>query len=249
MTVELKDKKELELMAEPNRMVAIILKELGDMVKAGIETRDIDNFIENRILEFHAKPAFKGYRGFPASSCISINEEIVHGIPGKRKLVQGDIVSIDIGIYYNNFYGDAAKTFCIGDIREDVEKLVIATEKALYKGIEKCRKGKRLGEVSSAIYDIAESAGLGVIKTFVGHGIGRSLHEDPQVPNYLGPWSNFIMEEGLVISLEPMFCLGDTRVKILYDGWTAITRDKSISCHFEHTIAITDKEAKILTLL
>lgn len=248
MTIELKDDKEIKAMEESNRIVAVILKELEDIIEPGISTHDIDAFADKRISQLNAKPAFKGYRGFPATACVSVNEEIVHGIPGNRILKDGDIVSVDIGAFYNNFYGDACCTYYVGSVSADAKRLVEATKKALYMGIEQCRRGNRLGQVSKAIYDVAVENNLGVIRTFVGHGIGRSLHEDPQVPNYVGPWSSFILDKGLVLSLEPMFCLGDYRVSIMKDGWTAITRDRSLASHFEHTVAVTDDEAKILSL-
>lgn len=249
MAIELKDKNEIAVMAESNKIVAKILDELKDIIVPGIKTMEIDKYVENRISRLGARPAFKGYRGFPACTCTSINEEIVHGIPGNRILQNGDIISVDIGVFYKGFYGDAAFTYCVGEVKNDIQKLVHATEDALYKGIEQCRNGNRLGSVCKAIYDTAVDNDLGVIRTFVGHGVGRQLHEDPQVPNYVGPWESFILREGLVIALEPMFCLGDHRTLILEDGWTAITKDRSVSCHFEHTVVITKDEAKILTLL
>ncbi len=248
MAIELKDKNELLSMAESNRIVAVILEELPELIKPGITTSDIDSYVDRRISDFGAKPAFKGYRGYPSAACVSVNEEIVHGIPGQRVLKEGDIVSVDIGTRYKNFYGDGCFTYYVGDVPDRVRTLVEATREALYRGIEQCRKGNRLGQVSRAIYDVAVKNNLGVIRAFVGHGIGRNLHEDPQVPNYVGPWSDFVLEKGLVIALEPMFTLGDYRVEILKDGWTAITKDRSYASHFEHTVAVTDSEAKILTL-
>ncbi len=248
MAIELKDDNEVKSMEQSNRIVAVILKELEGIVKPGVSTADIDRFVDSRISEMGAIPAFKGYKGYPSAACVSVNEEIVHGIPGKRVLKSGDIVSVDIGTYCNNFYGDGCVTYCVGKVDEDTAKLVEATKEALYAGIDRCRKGNRLGQVSRAIYDVAAKNRLGVVRAFVGHGIGRKLHEDPQVSNYVGPWSEFILEKGLVIALEPMFTLGDYRVSILRDGWTAVTRDRSFAAHFEHTIAVTDGEAKILTL-
>ena len=196
-----------------------------------------------------ATPAFKGYRGFPASLCTSINEEIVHGIPSSRILRDGDIISLDFGVIYNGFYGDAAVTYAVGDVPLAAKKLIAAAESAFFKGIEQAVEGKRLYDISHAIQSHVESLGLSVIRTFVGHGIGRSLHEEPQIPNFGSPGRGPRLKPGLVLAIEPMIAAGDWNVEIREDNWTAVTRDGSLSAHYEHTIALTRDGLEILSLL
>ncbi len=245
----LKAPEEIQVLRQANRMVACILEELTRLVIPGALTRDLDKFMEERIRAMGGEPAFLGYRGYPASSCISINEQVVHGIPGNRRIREGDLVSVDLGILYKGYYGDAARTYGVGRLSQKARKLMQVTEEALYKGIEKASAGNRLFDISKAIQSWVERHGFSVVREFVGHGIGQSLHEDPQVPNYVprSPY-NPLLEAGLVLALEPMVNAGDYRVRVLPDGWTAVTADGSLSAHFEHTIAITENGPEILTL-
>jgi methionyl aminopeptidase len=245
----LKAPEEIQVLRQANRIVACILEELAQLVIPGALTRDLDRFVEGRIRALGGEPAFLGYRGYPASSCISINEQVVHGIPGNRRIREGDLVSVDLGVIYRGYYGDAARTYGVGKLSQKARKLMQVTEEALYKGIEKAVAGNRLFDISRAIQSWVERHGFSVVREFVGHGIGQSLHEDPQVPNYVprSPY-NPLLEAGLVLALEPMVNAGDYRVKVLPDGWTAVTADGSLSAHFEHTIAVTENGPEILTL-
>ena len=245
----IKTKEEIEHLRESNQIVAHILKDLRKIVQSGITTRELDAYADKRIRESGSVPAFKGYRNFPASLCISINEQIVHGIPGPRKLKEGDIVSIDLGVIRNGFYGDAAITVPVGKISEEAAKLLDVTEKALYKGIELARAGQRLYDISHAIQTCVEEQSFSVVRDFVGHGVGRDLHEEPQIPNFGKPNRGVKLKAGMVRALEPMVHIGTWRVKVESDGWTAVTADKSLSAHFEHTIAITENGPDILTLM
>lgn len=245
----LKAPEEIRLLREANRIVACILEELAQFVVPGALTRDLDQFVEERIRAMGGEPAFLGYRGYPACSCISINEQVVHGIPGNRRIREGDLVSVDLGVIYRGYYGDAARTYGVGRLSQKARRLMQVTEEALYKGIEKAVAGNRLFDISRAIQSWVESHGFSVVREFVGHGIGQSLHEDPQVPNYVpkSPY-NPLLETGLVLALEPMVNAGDYRVRVLPDGWTAVTLDGSLSAHFEHTIAVTENGPEILTI-
>ncbi len=245
----LKNEIEIEHLRRSNQIVAIILEELRKVMRPGLPTKELDLLAERLIEENGAIPAFKGYRHFPATLCISINEEVVHGIPGERKLKEGDIVSLDLGVKVNGFYGDAAITVPIGKISPEAERLLQVTQAALFKGIEMARKGKRLYDISHAIQSFAERHGFSVVRNFVGHGIGRELHEEPQIPNFGSPNQGPRLVEGMVFALEPMVNLGTYEVEVLSDGWTAVTADRKLSAHFEHTIAITEKGAEILSLL
>lgn len=239
---------EIELIRESNRIVACVFNELERLVEPGVTTLELDRFAERMLEDAGARPAFKGYRGYPATLCTSINEQVVHGIPNSRKLKEGDIISIDMGAIYQGYYGDAAKTFPVGAISKEARRLIEVTEESLYKGIEMARPGNRLHHICHAIQSWVESHGYGVVRDFVGHGIGRNLHEDPQVPNYVPEESpNPRLEPGMVLALEPMVNIGTHRVKILSDGWTAVTEDNSLSAHFEHSILITDEEPEILS--
>lgn len=245
----LKAPEEIQVLRQANRIVACILEELAQLVTPGALTRDLDRFVEERIRAMGGEPAFLGYRGYPASSCISINEQVVHGIPGNRRIREGDLVSVDLGVIYKGYYGDAARTYGVGKLSQKARRLMQVTEEALYKGIEKAVAGNRLFDISRAIQSWVERHGFSVVREFVGHGIGQSLHEDPQVPNYVprSPY-NPVLEAGLVLALEPMVNAGDYRVRVLPDGWTAVTADGSLSAHFEHTIAVTENGPEILTL-
>ncbi len=243
-----KSKEEIEKIRQSNQIVARILEELKTLIKPGVQTRELDDYAERRCRELGALPAFKGYRGFPASLCTSINEEIVHGIPSSRKLREGDIISLDFGTNYRGFYGDAAVTYPVGEVSLRTKKLIEAAERAFYNGIEQMKEGQRISDISFAIQSYVESQGFSVIRTFVGHGIGFALHEEPQVPNFGIPGRGPKIKPGLVLAIEPMIAVGDWRVEVLADDWTAVTRDRSLSAHFEHTVALTKDGLKILSL-
>jgi len=230
-------------------MVAEVLEGIKQHIAPGIATKELDAFAESFIVQKGARPAFKGYKGYPASVCISVNEQVVHGIPSSAKLKEGDIVSLDIGVYYKGFYGDAAITLPVGNIGAESKRLLSATEKALQIGIEKAVIGNRLSDVSAAIQNYVESEGFSVVRALVGHGIGRELHEEPQVPNFGRPGQGPELREGMTLAIEPMVNAGGWEVVILNDGWTTVTKDKSLSAHFEHTIAITKNGSIILTKL
>lgn len=247
--IVLKTPDEIKRMSEACRIVAEALDEISKNITPGITTRDIDKIAETLIVSKGAKPAFKGYRNYPSTVCASVNEQVVHGIPSLKKLKNGDIVSIDIGTFYKGFYGDAAVTLPVGDINDSAKKLVNVTEQSLRTGLEKAVAGNRLSDISSAIQGYAESAGFSVVRNFVGHGIGRELHEDPQIPNYGKPGGGPQLREGMTLAIEPMINAGGWEVKVLDDGWTAVTRDGSLSAHFEHTIAVTKNGCDILTKL
>jgi methionyl aminopeptidase len=245
----IKSSREIEQLRRPNAIVAEVLQRLRKAVVAGITTRELDQIAEEVILSMGAVPAFKGYRGFPASLCASINEQVVHGIPNQRRLKEGDIVSLDVGASLNGYFGDAAITLPVGSVDPEAQRLLEVTERALTLGIEKARKGNRLFDISHAIQGWVESQGFSVVRDFVGHGIGKSLHEEPQIPNFGSPHQGPRLEEGMVFALEPMVNEGTYEIKILSDGWTVITADRKRSAHFEHTIAITDGNPEILTVL
>ncbi len=237
-------------MRDSNRLVAETLGELQKLVTEGITTEELDRFAEDFVRRRGAVPAFKGYRGFPATLCVSINEEIVHGIPSRRKLHDGDIVSIDLGVMLNGFFGDAAITVAVGTISPRAQRLLQVTEAALYRGIEKAVVGNRLLDISKAIQATVEADGFSVVRDFVGHGIGKNLHEEPQIPNFYTPSAhNPRLQEGMVFALEPMVNEGTHKMKILADEWTAVTADSKLSAHFEHTIAITRNGPSILSSL
>lgn len=245
----LKSKREIDKMRVSNRMVADILHELKAEMQPGITTRELDRLAEEKIRQRGAIPAFKGYRGFPASICTSVNEEVVHGIPSKRVLKEGDLLSIDIGVLYDGYYGDSAITVGIGKIDAEAEKLLRVTEEALYAGIEQAQVGGFLSDISHAIQQYVEKHHYSVVKVFVGHGIGTSLHEEPQIPNFGPPGRGPKLREGMVLAIEPMVNIGGSDVEILEDKWTVVTADRTRSAHFEHTIALTEEGVEILTLL
>ncbi|MGC8796616.1 type I methionyl aminopeptidase [Thermodesulfovibrio sp.] len=246
----LKSPEEIKKMRQSCRIVAKVLEELKTYIKEGLTTKQIEQFIENLIIKMGGIPAFKGYRGYPASACISINEQVVHGIPSEKVFVkEGDIVSVDVGVLYESFYGDAAYTYPVGKISDEAQRLLKVTEEALYKGIAEARVGNRIGDISSAIQRHVESNGFSVVRAFVGHGIGRSLHEEPQIPNFGTKGVGPKLKKGMTLAIEPMVNAGTYGVKILSDGWTTVTEDGSLSAHFEHTIAVTDNEPEILTKL
>ncbi|WP_338824339.1 Methionine aminopeptidase 1 [Moorella humiferrea] len=245
----LKSRQEIALMREAGRVVALTLAKLKEHISPGVTTAELDRIAEEYIRKHDAVPAFKGYQGFPASICASINEEVVHGIPGLKELAEGDIISIDIGAVKNGYVGDAAATFPVGDIDSEKKHLLAVTEAALYEGIKKAVPGNRLTDISHAIQTFVEKNGLAVVRDYVGHGIGRAMHEDPQVPNFGPPGYGPRLREGMVLAIEPMVNAGTHEVYTLANRWTVVTRDKKPSAHFEHTVAITDNGPEILTLL
>ena len=245
----IKSPREIEQLKRSNAIVAEVFEKLKGMIVPGITTKELDQVAEEYILLKGARPAFKGYRGFPATLCISINEEVVHGIPGQRRLEEGDIVSLDVGVNFVGYFGDAAITYPVGEVDLEAKRLLEVTEKALTIGIEKAKVGNRLFDISYSIQRWVESHGFSVVRDFVGHGIGMALHEDPQIPNFGLPHQGPRLERGMVFALEPMVNEGNFDVKILSDGWTVVTTDGKRSAHFEHTIAITDGVAEILTIL
>ncbi len=245
--IMLKSKRELDIMRDASRIVQEVLQEIKTACRPGVQTADLDAIAENRTRALGAEPAFKGYRGFPRSLCASINQEVVHGIPGKRELVDGDIIGLDFGVLYNGYYGDAAVTVAIGVVAPEVDKLLRVTEESLYLGIEQMRPGHHLSDISRAIQKHAECNGFSVVKELGGHGIGQRLHEDPMVLNYVVNGRGIRLKPGLVLAIEPMVNMGTDRVRILADGWTVVTMDGKPSAHFEHTVAITDEGPEILT--
>jgi len=238
---------ELERMRAANVLVADVLVELRDMVAPGVTTADLDGFAEGRVWRAGAVPAFKGYHGFPATLCTSVNEEVIHGIPAPRALHEGDIVSIDLGVVLDGFYGDAAITVPVGRITDEAAGLLRVTEEALYLGIERARIGGRVSDIGHAVQRHVEAHGFSVVREFVGHGVGMSLHEEPQVPNYGPAGRGPRLTEGMTLAIEPMVAMGRAAVKVLGDGWTAVTKDHSLAAHFEHTVGITGAGPVILT--
>lgn len=245
----IKSVREIEQLKKSNAIVAEVLQRLRRMVVPGISTQELDRVAEEFILSKGARPAFKGYRNYPATLCVSINEEVVHGIPGPRKLREGDIVSIDVGVNLHGYFGDAAVTLPVGEVDSGARRLMEVTERALSIGVEMARVGNRLHDISHAIQSWVEGNGFSVVREFVGHGIGRSLHEEPQVPNFGSPGQGPRLEKGMVFALEPMVNEGSYEVRVLSDGWTVVTADGKRSAHFEHTIAITDGKAEILSVI
>lgn len=244
---------EINLIRESCRIVAEVLHYIESYLKQGVETREIDKLVEDFILSKDAYPAFKGYKVnknyYPASCCISINEEVVHGIPGERKLLDGDIVSIDVGVKKNGYYGDGAKTFAIGNISDVKKKLLKVTEESLYIGLENASDGSYVNDVSLAIQEHVQSNGFSIVRDLVGHGIGKNLHEDPPIPNYYYSANKYRFKAGMTVAIEPMVNYGTYKVRVLDDNWTYVTEDGLPSAHFEHSILITNSIPEILTLI
>jgi methionyl aminopeptidase len=238
---------EIERMRAANMLVADVLAELAAMVAPGVTTSDLDREAERLVRAAGAEPAFKGYRGYPATLCASVNEQVVHGIPSSRALNEGDIISLDMGVKLNGFYGDSAVTVPVGRVPDDVAKLLRVTQEALEKGIAQVRIGGRVSDIGHAVQAHVEANGFSVVREFVGHGIGASLHEEPQIANYGEPGRGPRLAEGMVLAIEPMVNMGKSAVKVLPDGWTAVTRDGSLSAHFEHTVAVTKGGPLVLT--
>jgi methionyl aminopeptidase len=248
--IVLKSAREIAIMRRAGHILAGVVERLRGFVKPGMSTLDVDQDVEAYIHREGAAPAFKGYRGFPATACISINEEVVHGIPSaKRKIREGDIVGLDLGCIVEGYYADCAFTLPIGTVPANVQKLLDVTRESLDLGIQECLPGRRLSDVSHAVQSHVEANGFAVVRAFVGHGIGRALHEEPQIPNFGDPGRGPQLKPGMVFAIEPMVTMGSCEVRILEDGWTAVTQDGSLAAHFEHTVAVTENGPEVLTSL
>ncbi|MDC4223375.1 MAG: type I methionyl aminopeptidase [Candidatus Manganitrophus sp.] len=246
----LKSKEEVAKIAKASRIVAESLEAVRAYLKPGMTTKELDLFVEKQIRERGGTPAFKGYRNYPATLCISVNEEVVHGIPSPDKVIkEGDIVGLDLGAIYDGFYGDSAVTVAVGEVKPEAKRLIQVTEESLYAGIAQACEGSRLSDISHAVQSHVEQAGFSVVTDFVGHGIGRALHEEPQIPNFGPPGRGPRLREGMVLAIEPMVNMGKAAVRVLEDRWTAVTADGSLSAHFEHTIAVTKEGPVILSKL
>jgi len=245
--IELKTPHEIELMRKAGHVVAGLLQHVIERVRPGVKTKTLDEAAAAYIKAQGAQPAFLGYRGYPASICVSVNEEVVHGIPGERKIREGDVVSIDAGAIVSGFYGDAALTITVGAVPERAQQLVQTTQRALAAGIKQATVGHRLSDISHAVQQVVEQEGFGVVRDFVGHGIGRAMHEEPPIPNFGPPNMGPRLKAGMVLAIEPMVTMGRPDVEVLSDGWTAVTKDRSLAAHFEHTVAITDRGTEVLT--
>lgn len=245
--ITLKSKREIELLKEAGHIVYLTHQYLRPLIKAGIKTKELDSLAEKFIRSKGATPSFKGYEGFPSTLCISINDEVVHGFPGERVLQDGDIISIDIGACYKGYHGDSAWTYTVGEVSDDAKYLLEHTEKALYEGIKQAKVGNRIGDIGYAIEKYAKEHNLGVVKELVGHGVGTSVHEAPDVPNYGTKGTGPKIRDGMVIAIEPMLTLGSPDIYVEDNDWTVVTVDSSLSAHFEHTITITNEGVIILT--
>ncbi|WP_227938877.1 type I methionyl aminopeptidase [Alkalihalobacillus deserti] len=242
-----KTERELDIMREAGKIVALTHQALKEHIQPGISTKELDVIAEKLIRSHDATPSFKGYNGFTGSVCASVNEELVHGIPGKRVLKDGDVISIDIGAFYNGYHGDSAWTYAVGNISEKDQELLDVTEASLFKGLEFARPGNRLSDISHAIQSYAEPFGFSIVREYVGHGVGQDLHEDPQIPHYGPPGKGPRLKPGMVLAIEPMINAGTRYVRTLSDDWTVVTVDGKNCAHFEHTIAITESGYEILT--
>ncbi|MBN2412590.1 type I methionyl aminopeptidase [candidate division KSB1 bacterium] len=246
--IYIRNSREIEKIRKSARIVAEILTRIESRIQPGVSTEELDREIEEYILSKGAIPAFKGFHGFPASTCISLNDEVVHGIPDKRRLQSGDIVSIDVGVELDGYYGDAAKTFAVGNVSDEKKRLMKITQESLFIGIDAAKEGKRLSDISHAIQSYVEAAGFSVVRDLVGHGIGKQMHEEPQIPNYGAPNSGPRLKSGMVFAIEPMVNMGSYEVKTLPDNWTVATLDGLPSAHFEHDIVINGEKAEILSV-
>ena len=236
-------------MRESGKVTGYILKTLEDFIKPGMSTMDIDRYVEETIRKNKMIPSFKGYGGFPGSACVSINEEVVHGIPDKHRIIQeGDIVSVDVGSTYKGYVSDAARTYAIGKVKPEAQRLIDVTRESFFEGIKFARAGNRLSDISHAVQVHAEGAGFSVIRDFVGHGVGRDMHEDPQIPNYGKPGKGPRLVSGMVFAIEPMICQGGYEVETLLNDWTVVTADGKLAAHYENTVVINDGEPELLTL-
>lgn len=250
MAIKLKNERHIELMRIAGRITGETLNYLEGLVKPGISTLELDRAAEEFITKKGASPSFKGYSGYPASICASVNDEVVHGIPNKNRILkEGDIVSIDVGAYINGFHGDAARTFAVGNVSSEAQCLIDAARQSFFEGIKFAKEGNYLFDISAAIARCVEAKGFSVVRDYVGHGIGRQMHEDPQIPNYRPPGHGPAIRRGMALAIEPMVNFGSHKVKVLSDGWTVVTRDKSLSAHYENTVIITEGEPEILTVV
>ncbi len=247
--ISVKSRHELEIMREAGRIVAMAHAEVKRVVAPGITTRDLDDVVEQVIRKAGATPSFKGYQGFPAAICASVNEELVHGIPGNRELHEGDIVSVDIGAFFKGYHGDSAYTYAVGSISQEAQRLLDMTEASLYEGIKRAMVGNRLSDISHAIQSYVEPKGMSIVREYVGHGIGREMHEAPQIPNFGPPGKGPRLKAGMVLAIEPMVNAGGPDVRTLLDNWTVVTEDGSLCAHFEHTVAVDDNGPVLLTVL
>jgi len=248
--ITIKSVRELAYMSEAGRVVALTKKRLSEMIRPGVTTGELDRIADREIKRLGAKPSFKGYMGFPATICTSVNEEIVHGIPSDRRVIrEGDVLSVDVGAVVSGFHADSAFTVGVGDTSDEAQRLIDATRESLRLGIAQANVGARIGDISAAVQGYAECMGYGVVRQYVGHGIGRVLHEEPQVPNYGVPGRGPLLRHGMTIAIEPMLNLGDWETEQLEDGWTVVTADGAISAHFEETIVIADNGTEVLTSL
>lgn len=246
--ISIKSPREIELMKHAGKIVALAHQEVKKHIRPGVTTYELDQIVEKTIRAHDAIPSFKGYGGFPGSACTSVNEQVVHGIPSKDVVLKnGDIISIDIGAEYEGYHGDSAWTYPVGTISEETQRLLDVTEQSLFEGLKLARANNRLSDISNAIQTYAESYGYSIVREFVGHGLGKQLHEDPQIPNYGPKGRGTLLKAGMTLAIEPMVNMGRKEVKVLSDNWTAVTRDKSLSAHFEHSILITEDECVILT--
>lgn len=246
--ISIKSAREIDLMKEAGRIVALAHQEVQRHIKVGVSTYELDQIVENVIRNNNAIPSFKGYGGFPGSACTSINEQVVHGIPSTSVILQdGDLISIDIGANYKGYHGDSAWTYVVGTVSDDIQKLMDVTKESLFKGLEQAKAGNRLSDISHAIQTHAESFGYSVVREFVGHGVGKQLHEDPQIPNYGLPHKGPKLKAGMTLAIEPMINMGRKEVRVLQDNWTTVTIDGLPSAHYEHSILVTDGEPVILT--
>jgi methionyl aminopeptidase len=246
--INLKTNREIEIIRANGRIVAKTLELLKEKIKPGVKTGELDRLAEEFIRKQSAYPAFKGYRGFPASICVSIDDEVVHGIPGERLIEEGQVVSVDIGVFKDNYYADGAFTFAVGPISDQAQRLLQVTQEALKKGLEFVREGRFLSDVSYAIQSFVEKSGFSVVRDLVGHGIGTNMHEEPQIPNFGPPGQGPILKKGMTLAIEPMVNAGSFEVQTKKDNWTIVTKDGSLSAHFEHTVAVTENGAMILTV-
>ena len=245
----IKSDSEIDLMRESGKVTGYILKELENVIKPGLSTADVNHFVEKTIRDAGMIPTFLGYGGFPASACVSVNEEVVHGIPNKKRILrEGDIVSVDVGSTYKGYVSDAARTYAVGEISEEARHLIDATRNSFFAGLEFCKVGCRLSDISHAIQASAEGEGFSVIRDYVGHGVGQQMHEDPQIPNFGKAGRGPRLAKGMVFAIEPMICEGTYDVRTLSNDWTVVTLDGKLSAHYENTVVITDGEPELLTL-
>lgn len=245
----IKSQQEIEIMRESGKVTAYILKTLEDMIRPGVSTKEIDQFVEATIRKHNMIPSFKGYNGFPASACVSVNEELVHGIPSPKKILkEGDIVSVDVGCTHKGYVSDAARTYGVGEISAEAQRLITATKDSFFEGLKYCKVGNRLSDISAAIQKKVESEGFSIVRDFVGHGVGRAMHEEPQIPNYGKPGRGPRLAAGMVFAIEPMVNQGSYEVEVLLDNWTVVTLDGKLSAHYENTVVITDGEPELLTI-